>query len=106
MNSVILLLHRIRMKSTMLDNEYCSSEVTRNYTRRIITKLVREVLQALPSVQSFSVRNVIAEWQLINLQPTIQGGIYEDAQEVLFMLLNNLLLKISRAENEQTLTKL
>ena len=105
MNSVLLLLHRLGIRDYILDNEYCSSSVTRNYKRSIITKVVKEALHALPSSQAFSVRNLIAAWQHIGLQPLIQLGVHEDAQEVLSILLNNLLLKIPRAETEQLLTK-
>ena len=105
MNSVILLLHRIRMKDGMLDNDYCSSQITRNYKRSIITKLVREVLEAMPSNQAFSLRNLIAGWHHIDLQPRVSLGMHEDAQEVLATLLNNMLLKASRSDSQQFITK-
>ena len=105
MNSVILLLHRLRLKDSILDNEYCSSSVTRNYKRSLITKLTRAALEAIPSIQAFSCRNVIAGWQHLDIQPLIQVGVHEDAQEVLATLLNNLLLKVPRAESERLLTK-
>ena len=105
MNSVILLLHRIRMKDGMLDNDYCSSQITRNFKRSMITKLVREVLEAMPSDKAFSLRNLIAGWHYIDLQPKVTLGIHEDAQEVLATLLNNMLLKASRSDSQQLLTK-
>ena len=105
MNSVILLLHRIRLKDNILDNEYCSSGVTRNDKRSLITKLTRIALEAMPTIQPFSLRNLIAGWHHVDIQPLIQVGVYEDAQEVLSTLLNNLLLKVARAESERVLTK-
>ena len=105
MISVVLLLHRLRIKDIILDNEFCSSSVTRNLQKSIITKVVRRVLEALPSVQAFSIRNIIASWHHIGLQPNITIGVHEDAQEVLACLLNNLLLKVARPGAPQTLTK-
>ena len=105
MNSVLLLLHRMRIQVNILDNEYCHSSVTRSYTRSMITKLTRVALQALPSTQAFSIRNMIVGWQHIGLQPLVHLGVSEDAQEVLSALLNSLLLKSSRADSEQPLTK-
>ena len=94
MNSVLLLLHRLRIQEFILDNDYCSSAITRNYPRSMITKLIREALLALPCSQAFSLRNLVAGWEHIGLQPAIRVGVYEDAQEVLAALLNNLLLKV------------
>ena len=71
----------------------------------MITKLTRVALQALPSTDAFSLRNMIAGWQHIGLQPLVHLGVSEDAQEVLGALLNSLLLKSCRAESEQPLTK-
>ena len=48
---------------------------------------------------------IIAGWHHIGLQPLIQVGTYEDAQEVLPALLNSLLLKIPRTDSEQLITK-
>ena len=105
MISVVLLLHRLRIKDIILDNEFCSSSVTRNFKRSIITKVVRRALDALPSTQAFSITNIIACWHHIELQPSITIGVHEDAQEVLACLLNNLLLKIARPGAPQMLTK-
>ena len=105
MISVILLLHRLRIKDIFLDNEFCGSSVTRNHQRSIITKVIRLALEALPSGQAFSVRNIIACWNHIGLQPIITIGVHEDAQEVLACLLNNLLLKVARPGTQQFLTK-
>ena len=105
MNSVLLLLHRLRIQEFILDNDYCSSAITRNYPRSMITKLIREALLALPCSQAFSLRNLVAGWEHIGLQPAIRVGVYEDAQEVLAALLKNLLLKVPRAESDHMLTK-
>ena len=59
----------------------------------------------MPTIQPFSLRNLIAGWHHVDIQPLIQVGVYEDAQEVLSTLLNNLLLKVARAESERVLTK-
>ena len=45
MIAVILLLHRIRFIDHMLDDHFCSSVLTRNEQRSLITQLVRKVLQ-------------------------------------------------------------
>lgn len=105
MNSVILLFHRIRVLDSLLDNAYCSFVVTRNRPRSLITKLFRHVLQALPSGYAFSLRNLISGWTHIQLQPVVQLGVFEDAQEVLAALLNGLLMKVSRAEVRPFFTK-
>ena len=105
MIAVILFFHRLRLVDHLLGNEFCSSGVTRNEGRSLVTQLVRKVLEALPRSQSFSLRNLIAGWQHLRIQPRIQVGSYEDSQEVLFALLNNLLLKVPRAESEQLFTK-
>ena len=105
MNTIILLLHKIGMKFHILDNAYLSSSITRNYGRSLITKLIKQVLEALPSSMSFSIVNVIAAWQHLNLQAQISLGVSEDAAEVLASLLNNLLLKVGRSSTGRLLTK-
>ena len=105
MISVILLLHRVGILDHMLDSEYCSVLVTRNQGRSFLTNMVRRILTVLPSIQPFSPRNLIAGWEHLGLQPGVQVGGYEDAQEVLATLLNNLLLKIPRSESDKLFTK-
>ena len=50
-------------------------------------------------------KNIIASWSHIGLQPIMTIGVHEDAQEVLACLLNNLLFKVARSGAQQVLTK-
>ena len=88
-----------------MDIEYLDSGITRNYKRSIITKIVRVVLQALPSNEAFSVSNLISIWEHIDLEPHIQLGTSEDATKFLSSILNNILLKQHRGDRDQLLTK-
>ena len=105
MISIILLLHRVRILDQMLDSEYCSIAVSRNEGKSFITNMLRRILQVLPSSQPFSPRNLIAGWEYVGLQPGIQVGGYEDAQEVLATVLSQLLLKVPRSQSDKLFTK-
>jgi uncharacterized UBP type Zn finger protein len=105
MISIIHLLHRVGALNHMLDVEYCNVAVTRNQGKSFITNMFRRILQIIPSRSPFSPRNLVAGWEYLGLQPGISVGAYEDAQEVLGTVLNNLLLKIPRSESDKIFTK-
>ena len=94
--SIILCFHRLRIKDYLKDPEYFPN---------LPTLVLYKILQALPSLQSFSIMQFIMSWNASNLGADIRPGQHGDVTDILDSFLTELDIKTFSARTRPVFTK-
>ena len=94
--SIILSFHRLQLKDYLKDPDY---------EPNLPTLVLYRILQAMPSLQSFSIMQFVLSWNDSNLGTEIRPGQFGDVIDILDSFLSELDIKTFSAQSRPVFTK-